>query len=100
VGGAHGVGQRMNLVYTRAMVTAAIEGELAEVPVRPHPVFNVLVPEFCPGVPNEMLDARLLWADPAAYDRQARELGVLFSRNFEKFGTVDEALQGAAPAVA
>ena len=96
-GGAFGTGHRMNLAHTRAMVNAAIEGELAEVPVHPHPVFKVLVPEFCPGVPNETLDARGTWADKDAYDAQARDLACRFVKNFEKFGRVDEGILSAAP---
>jgi phosphoenolpyruvate carboxykinase (ATP) len=98
-GGAAGVGERMNLAYTRAMVNAAIEGELAEVPVAPHPVFKLLVPQFCPGVPNQVLDPRGQWADPLAYDAAACRLARLFHDNFVKFGRVDEAVASAGPAV-
>jgi len=98
-GGRSGAGQRMNLAYTRAMVNAAIEGELAEVPLSPHSVFQVLVPAFCPGVPNEILDARSQWSDGAAYDNAARDLAGRFQRNFTKFGTVDENVVAAGPKV-
>lgn len=99
-GGAFGTGQRMNLAYTRAMVTAAIEGELGDVPTHPHPVFQVLVPEFCPGVPNEVLDPRRQWADKAAYDAGARDLAGRFIANFEqKFGASAATLAGAGPRV-
>lgn len=98
VGGAYGVGHRMKLGHTRAMVNAAIEGELGDVPVKPHPVFRVLVPEFCPGVPTEVLDARGLWADKAAYDAAARDLAGRFRRNFaEKFGSVGADIAAAGP---
>ncbi|MBE7541437.1 MAG: phosphoenolpyruvate carboxykinase (ATP) [Bryobacteraceae bacterium] len=97
-GGAFGTGQRMNLAYTRAMVTAAIEGELSDVPTNPHPVFQVLVPEFCPGVPNEVLDARGQWADKVAYDEAARDLARRFRENFgKKFGEVDSEVASAGP---
>ena len=98
-GGVSGCGQRMNLAYTRAMVNAAIEGELAEVPLAPHPVFQVLVPLFCPGVPNEILDARGQWADGAAYDHAARDLAGRFASNFTRFGKVDESVAAAGPKV-
>ncbi|MBI5281980.1 MAG: phosphoenolpyruvate carboxykinase (ATP) [Candidatus Solibacter usitatus] len=97
-GGPAGVGNRMKLGYTRAMVNAAIEGELADVPVHAHPVFQVLVPEFCPGVPNEVLDARGMWADKDAYDRAARDLAGRFRKNFEsKFGSVGADIAAAGP---
>lgn len=97
VRGPYGVGERMNLSYTRAMVNAAIEGKLDDVPVEPHPVFRVLVPKSISGVPPEILDARGLWQDKAAYDRAAEELSARFRKNFEKFGHVAEEILEAAP---
>jgi phosphoenolpyruvate carboxykinase (ATP) len=97
VGGAFGVGERMRLPYTRAMVDAAIEGRVDDVPVRAHPVFQVLVPTQAPGVPPELLDARAQWGDPHAYDRAARDLAGRFRKNFEKFGAVEEEIREAAP---
>ena len=58
VGGPYGVGERMKLPYTRAMLDSALSGRLDGVPMEPHPVFRVLVPKICPDVPNELLDAR------------------------------------------
>src|SRR2546430_11758545 len=78
VGGAFGVGERMSLKYTRAMVNAAIAGELDRVATKPHPIFHVAVPTSCPGVPGGILDARGQWKDPGAYDRQAQNLDGLF----------------------
>ncbi len=98
VGGPYGVGERMSLKYTRAMVNAAIAGELDHIPVEPHPVFRVLVPKSVPGVPPELLDARGQWKDKAAYDRAAEELSTRFKKNFEKFGEVAEEIMEAAPA--
>src|SRR5579883_2411320 len=98
VGGGYGVGQRMSLAYTRAMVNAAIAGELDGVAVEPHPVFRVLVPKSVPGIPPELLDARGQWKDKAAYDRAAEELSARFRKNFEKFGHVAEQIMEAAPA--
>jgi phosphoenolpyruvate carboxykinase (ATP) len=97
-GGAFGNGHRMNLAYTRAMVNAAIEGELADVPCKPDPIFQVLVPEFCPGVPKEMLDPRAAWRDRDAYDRGARDLAARFRKNFAaKFGSVSHDIAAAGP---
>ncbi|HUA83297.1 MAG TPA: phosphoenolpyruvate carboxykinase (ATP) [Bryobacteraceae bacterium] len=98
VGGAFGTGERMSLKYTRAMVNAAVAGELDGVPVAPHPVFRVLVPNSVPGVPPELLDARGQWKDRVAYDRAAEDLSARFKRNFEKFGRVAEEIMEAAPA--
>jgi phosphoenolpyruvate carboxykinase (ATP) len=83
VGGPYGVGERMNLKYTRAMVNAAIAGQLDDVPAEPHPVFRVAVPK---------------WKDKAAYDRAAEDLSARFRKNFEKFGNVAEEIMEAAPA--
>jgi phosphoenolpyruvate carboxykinase (ATP) len=98
VGGGYGVGERMNLRYTRAMVNAAIAGELDNVAVEPHPVFRVLVPRSAPGVPAELLDARAQWKDKSAYDRAAEDLSARFKKNFKKFGKVSEEILEAAPA--
>ena len=97
-GGPYGVGERISLKHTRAMVNAAVSGQLDKVAVEPHPVFRVLVPKEVPGVPSEILDARGQWADPAAYDRAAEELSARFRKNFEKFGHVAEEILEAAPA--
>jgi len=86
VGGGYGVGHRMNLQYTRAMVNAAIGGKLDHVTTVPHPVFHVGVPTSCPEVPAEVLDARAQWTDANAYDRAAADLDARFRKNFEKFG--------------
>lgn len=98
VGGAFGTGERMSLKYTRAMVNAAVAGDLDGVPVEPHPVFRVLVPKSVPGVPPELLDARGQWKDSAAYDRAAEDLSARFKKNFKKFGQVADQIMEAAPA--
>ena len=98
VGGPFGVGERMKLPYTRAMLAAAIGGELASAHFTPHPVFRVLVPAHCPRVPAELLDARGLWKDKGAYDRAAADLSGRFNRNFQKFQGIDREIAAAAPA--
>ncbi len=98
VGGPYGAGERMRLPYTRAMLTAAIEGQLDRVPAEPHPFFRVMVPKACPGVPAEFLDARGMWADKDAYDRAALDLSARFSRNFEQFADLDPEVLAAGPA--
>ena len=84
-GGAYGVGARMPIEHTRALVHAALDGRLAEVPAKAHPAFGIAVPESCPDVPAEVLDPRNTWSDKAAYDQTARELSGRFEANFEQF---------------
>jgi phosphoenolpyruvate carboxykinase (ATP) len=98
-GGPFGVGERMKLKYTRAMLHAAIAGALESAQFTPHPVFRVLVPGTCPHVPAELLDARGMWKDKTAYDRAAADLSGLFNRNFRKLEGVDREIAAAAPAV-
>jgi phosphoenolpyruvate carboxykinase (ATP) len=97
IGGGFGVGSRMKLAYTRAMLNAALSGELNGVAVKPDPVFQVVVPKECPGVPAEFLNARGMWADKNAYDRAAYDLSSRFNRNFEKFTGVGPEIRAAAP---
>ena len=84
-GGPVGVGSRMKIAFTRAMVHAALNGELDNVPTTLDPIFGLPIPIACPGIPPEVLNPRNTWADPAAYDQKARELAALFVKNFEKF---------------
>lgn len=84
-GGPYGVGSRMKLQYTRAMVSAMLAGSLKNVQYRVEPSFGFTVPTSCPGVPPEFLDARRAWKDPAAYDKSASDLAMRFAKNFEKF---------------
>lgn len=84
-GGPYGVGQRMKIAYTRAMVHAALNGALDDVTTTADPIFGIAVPTTCPDVPPEMLNARNTWADPAAYDAQARKLAGMFADNFQTF---------------
>jgi phosphoenolpyruvate carboxykinase (ATP) len=99
VAGPYGVGHRMSLPYTRAIVDAAVEGRLDHVAGKAHPVFQVLVPESVPGVPAELLDPRALWKDRQSYDRAAGDLNARFRKNFEKFGAGADEILEAAPAM-
>ncbi len=96
-GGPYGIGKRMNLPYTRAMVTAALSGAIDRAPVKHHDIFNLDMPASCPGVPDEILDPRNTWHDKDRYDAAARRLAALFVKNFEKFGTVSKDIAGAGP---
>jgi phosphoenolpyruvate carboxykinase (ATP) len=96
-GGPYGIGKRMNLSYTRAMVTAALTGEIEKAPVKHHDVFNIDMPTSCPGVPDEVLDPRNTWSDKDRYDAAARRLAALFAKNFEKFGNVSKEIVNAGP---
>ncbi|MCT8138059.1 phosphoenolpyruvate carboxykinase (ATP) [Anaerobacillus sp. CMMVII] len=86
-GGPYGVGKRMNLEYTRTMITAAITGELEKFAFEPDPFFGLLVPQFCPGVPREILNPRNTWENTRAYDEQADELAARFIINFEQLAS-------------
>ncbi len=97
-GGPYGQGSRIKLSYTRAMVRAILSGDLAEVPFAPDPIFGVLVPLQCPGVPSDLLHPRRTWADAAAYDSRARQLAGLFQTNFKSYAaSVPEAVRQAGP---
>jgi phosphoenolpyruvate carboxykinase (ATP) len=96
-GGGYGIGKRMKLNYTRAMITAALNGDLENVDYEAHPVFGMLMPKFCPKVPKELLSPRYTWADRTAYDVAAKKLAQEFVTNFEKYkaGVSDEILMAA-----
>jgi phosphoenolpyruvate carboxykinase (ATP) len=99
-GGPYGVGKRMSIAYTRAMVRAALDGSLARVETRPDPIFGIHVPTSCPDVPDEVLWPRNTWADHDAYDEAARNLARRFNDNFEKFNDqVTAEVRSAGPKV-
>jgi phosphoenolpyruvate carboxykinase (ATP) len=99
-GGPYGVGHRMPIKQTRAMVTAALQGDLDDVATTPDPIFQVLVPESCPGVPPEVLNPRHTWEDKRAYKAQASKLAKLFAANFKQFeGEAEADVRAAAPRV-
>jgi phosphoenolpyruvate carboxykinase (ATP) len=97
-GGPFGVGERIRLSYTRAMVRAALEGKLDERPTRQDPIFGLHVPESCPEVPDQLLDSRSSWEDGAAYDAAARGLAESFTENFKAFADqTGESIKDAGP---
>ncbi|HYE54211.1 MAG TPA: phosphoenolpyruvate carboxykinase (ATP) [Chitinophagaceae bacterium] len=97
-GGAYGTGHRMKLGYTRAMISAALDGKLDNVKTSADPVFGFAIPDSCPGVPAEILNPRNTWADKQAYDEKAKFLAGLFAKNFEKYAAgVDQEIRDAGP---
>jgi len=97
-GGEYGVGKRMSLKYTRAMITAALQGNLENVEYKEHAVFGLLMPTSCEGVPTEVLDPRNTWENIEAYDRKASDLATRFVKNFEKYESFANAeIMAAAP---
>lgn len=90
---------RMKLRYTRAMVTAALNGDLEKCEFTEDPIFGLHYPKTCPGVPDEFLDQHALWQDDAAYEAAAKELAANFRRNFEKYGNMPEAIIQAGPRI-
>ena len=100
-GGAYGTGERMKLKSTRAMITAALKGELDSVEYKQHSVFGVSFPTTCPNVPVEVLDPRNTWKNKDAYDQAADKLAKAFNENFKKYEAgVNEEIKAAAPKVA
>jgi phosphoenolpyruvate carboxykinase (ATP) len=96
-GGPYGVGKRMKLDYTRAMVRAMLAGQLDGVATKTDPVFGLHVPTAVPGVPAEVLDPRNTWPDKAEYDAQAQKLAGMFRKNFEQFGHESDEIKAAGP---
>ncbi|HMH86519.1 MAG TPA: phosphoenolpyruvate carboxykinase (ATP) [Gemmatimonadaceae bacterium] len=96
-GGPYGTGERIKLKYTRAIVHAALGGELDESDTRRDPIFGLAVPTEINRVPANVLNPRSTWSDPAAYDAQAKKLAGMFRENFEKIGNVDAATKNAGP---
>ncbi|MFN7249847.1 MAG: phosphoenolpyruvate carboxykinase (ATP) [Anaerobacillus sp.] len=92
-GGPYGVGKRMDLASTRTMLTAALTGELEKFAFEPDPIFGMLVPQFCPGVPREILNPRNTWENKEAYDEQAHDLADRFKINFETLIKNDPAIK-------
>ena len=96
-GGPYGVGKRMKLTYTRAMVRAVLSGDLRDAPTQVDPIFGLAIPTSCEGVPSEVLNPRNTWGDPAKYDEQAHKLAEMFRKNFDTFGDCDPSIKAAGP---
>jgi phosphoenolpyruvate carboxykinase (ATP) len=96
-GGKYGVGRRMSIRHTRALLAATLDGSLARANFRTDPYFGLLIPDAVPGVPTEVLNPRHGWADKAAYERTAHELIARFEQNFAGFeGGVSDDVKAAA----
>jgi phosphoenolpyruvate carboxykinase (ATP) len=96
-GGAYGTGQRISLPDTRAIVSAAINGDLIKVDYRTDSIFGFEVPKTCPGVPDGMLDPRNTWKNKDAYDESATNLAEKFRKNFSKFKNIEAKILKAGP---
>ena len=97
VGGSYGIGRRIPLKYTRAMIEAAINGELDYVSYEVDPFFNLNIPLFCPGVPQELLNPRTTWVSKDAYDMTAQKLVEMFQENFKQYTNFPEMIINAGP---
>jgi phosphoenolpyruvate carboxykinase (ATP) len=99
-GGPYGTGERFKIAYTRAMVKAALSGQLAKVEMAKDPIFGIDVPRSCPGVPSEVLNQRNTWADKNAYDEKAKKLARMFAENFKQFeDEAPEEIKKAVPVI-
>ncbi len=96
-GGPYGVGKRMKIAYTRAMVTAAINGSIEKVSFTKDPIFGLDIPTSIDGVPREVLIPKNTWEDKEAYDHHAKDLADRFIKNFEKFPNVTTEIKSAQP---
>jgi phosphoenolpyruvate carboxykinase (ATP) len=84
-GGPYGTGNRMKLSYTRAMITAALNGDLENVEYQTHKVFGVQMPVDCPNVPSNVLNPKNTWENKSDYDKKANHLAEEFNQNFEQY---------------
>ena len=99
-GGSYGTGSRMKLKYTRAMITAALNGTFDNVKYKHDAMFNLDIPQNCPNVPTEIMNSRDTWADKAAYDAMAKKLAAMFQKNFaEKYPNMPASVVNAGPKV-
>jgi phosphoenolpyruvate carboxykinase (ATP) len=99
-GGSYGIGSRMKLAYTRAIIDAIHSGTLTDSPTVTDPVFGLAIPTRCPGVPDNMLQPEKTWSDDAAYRQAAKKLAGLFQQNFTKYADqASDEIKSAAPKV-
>lgn len=100
-GGPYGIGSRMKLGFTRAMITAALTNQLSDGEFEEHPVFGLMMPLNCPNVPSDILNPRNTWKDNKAYDQKAAELAKAFVNNFKQYAEfANEEIMQAAPKIA
>jgi phosphoenolpyruvate carboxykinase (ATP) len=101
VGGSYGVGSRIKLSYTRALITAALNGELDKAEMGVTPYFGLKFPKSCSGVPSEILEPQNAWKDKAAFSQTAQNLAGQFIKNFEQYASAaNDEIKSAAPKVA
>jgi len=98
-GGPYGVGERIKIQYTRAMVRAAINGSVEKSAFVHDDIFNLDIPTSCPGVPSEVLDPRTTWQEKDAYDIAAKRLATLFVENFSRFENIPNEIRAAGPRI-
>ncbi|MCG3137883.1 MAG: Phosphoenolpyruvate carboxykinase (ATP) [Phycisphaerae bacterium] len=98
-GGSFGVGQRMSLKHTRALLNAALDDQLRDVAFQADEIFGLQIPQSCPNVPSEILNPRNTWSNPAAYNEKARHLAGLFRDNFKQFTDVTREVAAAGPKI-
>ena len=98
-GGPYGVGKRISIKYSRAMVTAALTGKFDLIKFRHDDTFNLDVPTECPGVPSDVLDPKNTWIDKDSYDLSAKKLAQMFGENFTKFKDVSPEIKSAGPQI-
>ncbi len=98
-GGPYGVGERIRLTYTRAIISAIQDKSISQAAFHEDPVFKVLVPDEVPGVPKELLEPREIWDDKSAFDQKARELAKKFQKNFARFDSVPKEIRAAGPKI-
>ena len=98
-GGPYGVGKRINLTHTRAIVRAALNGDFGSIQFAHDSIFNLDIPTSCPGVPSVVLSSRKSWSDEGKYEISAKRLASLFVKNFEKFEHVATEIRNAGPPI-
>jgi len=96
-GGPYGVGKRIDIAHSRAIVNAAVNGDLKDIELVHDKIFNLWVPKTCPGVDSRILSPRDSWSDKESYDKKAKELAALFQKNISKFNDISEAVINSGP---
>lgn len=96
-GGPYGIGRRIPLTYTRAMINAVLNHSLQDIPFNRHDLFGLWIPSSCPGVPNELLNPQMTWDDHDAYQQKVKYLITLFQKNFKSFNHIFDCSAGWSP---